>query len=70
MNSERQKTISQVLVMESCRTNIPPDDQQIAATIMNTTARRCRVGLFAVESLGKLQQKAGVAPADRYLELE
>ncbi len=40
MNSERQKTISQVLVIDSCRTRMPPDDQQTAATIMNRTARR------------------------------
>ncbi len=40
MNSERQNTISQVLVIDSWRTRMPPDDQQTAATTMNRTARR------------------------------
>jgi len=40
MNSDRQNTISQVLVIDSWRTRMPPEDQQIAATTMNRTARR------------------------------
>ena len=40
MNSERQNTISQALVIESWRTRKPPEDQQTAATIMNRIARR------------------------------
>ena len=44
MNTLRQNTISQALVIDSWRTRMPPDDQQIAATIMNRIARRCARG--------------------------
>ena len=42
MNSDRQNTISHAFVIDSWRTSRPPVDQQTAATIMNSTARRWR----------------------------
>ena len=50
MKSERQNTISQALVIDSARTRTPPDDQQMAATIMNAMARRWRAAGVTAEA--------------------
>ena len=76
MNSDRQKTISHALVMESWRTRIPPVDQQKAATTMNRIARRWRaaasfdgvgndgcIGIGRARNPSSQKKNAGVAQA-------
>ena len=64
MNNDRQKTISHGLVIESWRTRMPPVDQQVAATIMNRTARRCRAGCVDDEVL-VIRKRIGCAATKR-----
>ncbi len=55
MNTLRQNTISQALVIESWRTRMPPDDQQIAATIIIRIARRCARGSTGTDTAQALR---------------
>ena len=72
MNSDRQNTISHAFVIDSCRTRMPPDDQQIAATIMNDDrAAMARVSGWSLRGCGerwggatKGSAPVSLAPAD------